>query len=53
MNPPESINDVRCKRCKAEPGNGCTTPRGDRANEPHAARVDAFWKAYRAAQEEK
>ena len=44
---PESIDDVPCKRCKAFPGQGCRTPSGNPANEPHSARVDAFWATRR------
>lgn len=42
---PESINDVRCTRCKAPAGAGCTTPTGNPCNEPHAARANAYWAA--------
>jgi hypothetical protein len=38
-----TINDVRCPRCKAVAGDGCVTPSGNPANEPHAARVARFW----------
>lgn len=42
----ESVNDVRCTRCKAPAGEGCMTPSGNPANEPHAARVNAFWAVF-------
>lgn len=38
-----SVNDVKCPRCKAPVGEGCVTPSGHPANEPHAARVEKFW----------
>lgn len=49
---PESINDVPCKRCKAPEGEGCTTPSGNPANFPHAARAAAYWAAVAKAQKE-
>lgn len=44
------INDFACSRCKAAVGAPCRTAKGDETNEPHKARVDAFWAAAAAAQ---
>jgi hypothetical protein len=41
------INDVKCWRCGAEPGQPCKTPSGHESAEPHKARVDAYWAAQR------
>lgn len=39
----DSVDSVRCPRCKAEPDHGCSTPSGHPSNEPHLARVNAYW----------
>lgn len=52
MAKPDSINDVRCPRCKAPEKEGCVTPSGNPANEPHAARVSAFWREVAKAEKE-
>ena len=41
----KSINDFACSRCKATEGAPCLTAKGDECNEPHKARVSAFWAA--------